>query len=145
MEDALAAAKHGPPSVTKEVPKIDFTSDNRRGIWKGFDHRFRDNFFVIVTGFLQLPKTSRYTFWVTCDDGCQLFIDGVMIVDNKGAGRTKGSKKKGKKKGCRIKPTSKLMECNASPYLKHGIRKVMARFTRTPGARCSRCSGPALA
>ena len=40
-----------------------------------------DGFCVRWTGMVNVPKSGRWTFFVTSDDGCRLFIDGKQVVD----------------------------------------------------------------
>ena len=40
-----------------------------------------DNFSVIWSGFIEAPVTGTYTFFGTTDDGMQIHIDGVAVVD----------------------------------------------------------------
>jgi hypothetical protein len=54
-----------------------------------------DNFYVIWTGVIRVPKDGTYRFYLESDDGSRLFVDGKQIVDNGGthemtemAGRT---------------------------------------------------------
>lgn len=42
------------------------------------------DFALRFEGFIDVPKTGIYTFFVTSDDGAQLQIDGEIIVDNDG-------------------------------------------------------------
>ncbi|MCB0639519.1 MAG: metallophosphoesterase [Lewinella sp.] len=47
------------------------------------DHR--DNRFgLLLTGFVDLPRTDTYTFYTRSDDGSRLYIDGELVVDNDG-------------------------------------------------------------
>jgi len=43
-----------------------------------------ENFGVSYNGYIKIPATGLYTFYVTSDDGCTLLIDGKLIVDNDG-------------------------------------------------------------
>ena len=47
------------------------------------DHR-EENFGVIFQGYFKIPANGNYTFYVTSDDGSQLFINGKLVVDNDG-------------------------------------------------------------
>lgn len=49
-----------------EQPDLEVPSDSFCGRW---------------TGSIQVPKSGRWTFFVTSDDGCRLFIDGKQIID----------------------------------------------------------------
>ena len=36
------------------------------------------------SGTIRIPRTGRYTFYTSTDDGSQLFVDGKLVVDNSG-------------------------------------------------------------
>lgn len=38
----------------------------------------------IWTGYIQMPQTGAYQFWLTSDDGSKLYIDGVTVIDHGG-------------------------------------------------------------
>jgi len=45
----------------------------------------QDNYYgLMFTGFIKLPEDDIYTFFTESDDGSQLFIDNILIVDNDG-------------------------------------------------------------
>jgi hypothetical protein len=123
IADAIAVTKKTPYTLKKDAKNIDFAVKVKgkkvdgRGVWKGYDRRFQDNFIAVVEGYLHVPRTSRFTFWASCDDKCQFYIDGVRIINNRGSD---------KDKGCRYIFTAagKYTECEASPRLTYGLRKV---------------------
>jgi hypothetical protein len=41
-----------------------------------------DKFAFNFSGFINIPTTGKYTFYTTSDDGSNLYIDGVWIVNN---------------------------------------------------------------
>ena len=43
-----------------------------------------DHFAVVFEGLLRVHKTAAYTFSVSSDDGCNLLIDGRLVVNNDG-------------------------------------------------------------
>jgi len=49
--------------------------------------RLSENFFARWTGLLQCPEDGLYNFYVESDDGCRLYVDGELVVDN-GEGRS---------------------------------------------------------
>lgn len=54
------------------------------------DRRDRDEHFGFRwNGMINVPKTGRYTFWTTSDDGSNLWVDGEHVVDNGGIHGTK--------------------------------------------------------
>lgn len=43
----------------------------------------RDDYFAIVfEGYIDVPKTERYTFYLQSDDGSKLYINGKLMIDN---------------------------------------------------------------
>jgi mono/diheme cytochrome c family protein len=44
----------------------------------------RDNFAVEFEGFLRIEKAGEYVFFVTSDDGAQIFVDGELVTNNDG-------------------------------------------------------------
>lgn len=68
----------------------------KRGFEDGFPgltNRF-EWFGVIYEGTITAPKTGEYTFWITCDDGGVVYINGSAIVngDGKHAAKTYSGK-----------------------------------------------------
>jgi M6 family metalloprotease-like protein len=44
--------------------------------------RISNDFGVVYTGYINVPATDEYTFYLTADDGARFMIDGVEIVAN---------------------------------------------------------------
>ena len=44
----------------------------------------KENIGLVITGYLEVPEDGVYTFRLYSDDGSQLTVDGVMVVDNDG-------------------------------------------------------------
>jgi len=42
------------------------------------------NFIARFTGYLDVPAAGPYTFYLTCDDGAKLWINGALVVNNDG-------------------------------------------------------------
>ena len=43
-----------------------------------------DRFALEFTGYVRVPESTVYTFYLTSDDGSELVIDGQIVVDNDG-------------------------------------------------------------
>lgn len=44
----------------------------------------KENIGLVITRYLEVPEDGVYTFRLYSDDGSQLTVDGVMVVDNDG-------------------------------------------------------------
>ncbi|HEV3028562.1 MAG TPA: DUF6797 domain-containing protein, partial [Planctomycetota bacterium] len=44
--------------------------------------RLSENFFARWTGILRCPEDGLYNFYVESDDGCRLYIDEELVIDN---------------------------------------------------------------
>ncbi|RMF32386.1 MAG: DUF1080 domain-containing protein [Bacteroidetes bacterium] len=44
----------------------------------------QDNFAIIFTGYLNIPKNNNYVFRLVSDDGSRLTIDGQVVIDHDG-------------------------------------------------------------
>ena len=52
---------------------------NTSGIIKEWEH-----FYIRLSGFLKIPTSGQYTFYLAADDGATLYIDGYRQVDDTG-------------------------------------------------------------
>jgi hexosaminidase len=43
-----------------------------------------ENYGIHLTGFVHVPDDQLYTFYLSCDDGGKLRVDGELVVDNDG-------------------------------------------------------------
>lgn len=43
-----------------------------------------DNFAVLFQGFIRIPKSGVYTFWLGSDDGSVMWLNDLMAIDNDG-------------------------------------------------------------
>ncbi|MEM9142708.1 MAG: PA14 domain-containing protein [Bacteroidota bacterium] len=44
-----------------------------------------DHFAIQYTGFVQVPETGVYTFYLRSDDGAKLYVNNTLVVDNDGS------------------------------------------------------------
>lgn len=80
LEDFPSLSPGQKPSVERVDKQINFSSTLER--FPGT--KLVDNFCVIWSGMIRLPKDGNYTFHLESDDGSRLFIDGRQIVDHGG-------------------------------------------------------------
>src|SRR5688572_28283436 len=68
------------PTVTGTVSALAYTSGYDR-FWQGGP---ADHFAARYTATLDVARAGKYTFYLTSDDGSELFIDGVRVIGNDG-------------------------------------------------------------
>jgi hypothetical protein len=72
----------------KYLPDFTKLSPSKKGIVPGFDidevREKEDHFAISFTGYLDIQKEGKYTFYTTSDDGSKLWINDFPIVDNDG-------------------------------------------------------------
>lgn len=44
-----------------------------------------DHFAIQYTGYIEIPKTGIYTFYLTSDDGSKLYLNNELLIDNDGS------------------------------------------------------------
>jgi hypothetical protein len=70
-----------------ELPDYDTLTPSGYGVAAGFsidELPQSDDFVVLFSGLLSLGEPGEYRFYTRSDDGSELFLDGVRIVDNDG-------------------------------------------------------------
>lgn len=68
------------------------TTEKRKGIVPNFTLApavAQDSFAFIFDGLIDVPENGVYRFYTNSDDGSQLFIDGILVVDNDGSHNSK--------------------------------------------------------
>ncbi len=58
------------------------TVDYADGTWPTAVERRADAFACRLSGFIRIPASGSYTFFVTADDGVELFVDGRIVVSD---------------------------------------------------------------
>ena len=69
------------------LPDFAALTPTRTGSLAGFDISGRDresNFAFRFSGVVEVPVSGAWTFYTQSDDGSQLFVDGLLVVDNDG-------------------------------------------------------------
>ena len=53
--------------------------------YPGLDDRFKNNWGARFSGLIDIPETGNWTFYLTTDDGSEMWIDGSSIIQNYGS------------------------------------------------------------
>lgn len=53
--------------------------------YPGLDDRFKNNWGARFSGLLEVPETGNWTFYLTSDDGSELWLNGQSLVTNYGS------------------------------------------------------------
>ncbi|MEM1330793.1 MAG: FG-GAP-like repeat-containing protein [Planctomycetota bacterium] len=69
------------PDATRTIADVDFSNTGGDNIWPGH----RDHFGVKITGFIRIPRSGDWTFYLRSDDGSRLWLDGAEVINNDGA------------------------------------------------------------
>ena len=79
--------KYYEASSYSELPDFTSVTPVKTGISHNFDISFanrNDAYSFNFTGYIQVPADGQYTFYTNSDDGSNLYIDNVLVVDNDG-------------------------------------------------------------
>lgn len=55
------------------------------GAYPGLDDRFKNNWGARFSGLIDIPDTGNWTFYLTSDDGSEMWLDGASLVTNYGS------------------------------------------------------------
>ncbi|GAQ89759.1 hypothetical protein KFL_005590010 [Klebsormidium nitens] len=77
----------GVPSLVSRTPDVVRTESvisyaGGYAAWPGLDLRFAMRFAARFAGFIAVPTTGNYTFFLTSDDGSLLYLNEVLVVNN---------------------------------------------------------------
>jgi predicted phosphodiesterase len=72
----------------EKLPDFSTLQPNKKGISQQVNlteigHR-EDNFSIVLEGFIDIPKTGLYTFYLQSDDGSKLYLNGKLLIDHDG-------------------------------------------------------------
>ena len=78
------------PSLIDRVPdhvrlesSLQYSSSGQA--YPGLDDRFKNNWGARFSGLIEIPEAGNWTFYLTSDDGSELWIDGQSLVTNYGS------------------------------------------------------------
>jgi 4-amino-4-deoxy-L-arabinose transferase-like glycosyltransferase len=72
----------GEPLFTRIDPEVSFPNH-------ALDEFSRENYSILWTGYIRIPRTAEYTFALRSDDGSTLSIDDQLVIDNSGVHNAK--------------------------------------------------------
>ena len=77
------------PDLTERTPDhVRIEADVNRGssnsAYPGLDDRFKQHWGARFTGFIDVPTAGNWSFFLNSDDGSELWINGVSLVENHG-------------------------------------------------------------
>lgn len=70
------------PTVVRLDDQVNYPSTN--DAWTGLSSVFEETFASRHTGFIHIPTSGDYTFYLNSDDGSRLWLGGSMLIDNDG-------------------------------------------------------------
>ena len=71
------------PEHTRIESSLQYNSMN--SAYPGLDNRFKNNWGARFSGLINVPDSGDWTFYLTSDDGSELWLDGVSLVTNYGS------------------------------------------------------------
>ncbi|MDG1537379.1 MAG: TIGR03790 family protein, partial [Candidatus Poseidoniaceae archaeon] len=71
------------PDHTRIESSFDFTSSY--GAYTGLDNRFSEDWGARFSGLIDVPDAGNWTFFLTSDDGSEMWLDGASLVKNYGS------------------------------------------------------------
>jgi hypothetical protein len=70
------------PDLSRTDSQINYASTG--GTWTGLPPAMANTFASRHTGYVLIPGTGTYTFYLNSDDGSKLWIDGALLINNDG-------------------------------------------------------------
>ena len=70
------------PNAVTIQSSINFASSSNPH--PGLDSRFKDTFSVRFTSSINIPEDGNWTFYLNSDDGSEMWLDGVSLIQNHG-------------------------------------------------------------
>ena len=71
------------PEHTRIESSLQYNSMN--SAYPGLDDRFKNNWGARFSGLIDIPETGNWTFYLTTDDGSELWLDGTSLITNYGS------------------------------------------------------------
>lgn len=80
------------PVATIEVDQFDVSDTDYANSFPKFPNSLKylvENYGLSCSGYLDIPSTGSYTFYLTSDDGSKLYINNALVIDNDGLHSTR--------------------------------------------------------
>tara|TARA_Y100000766_G_scaffold264070_1_gene256618 strand:+ start:38756 stop:44014 length:5259 start_codon:yes stop_codon:yes gene_type:complete len=71
------------PDHVRLEPSLQYSSSSQA--YPGLDNRFKNDWGARFSGLIEIPETGNWTFYLTSDDGSELWINGQSLVTNYGS------------------------------------------------------------
>ena len=71
------------PEHTRIEPSLQYNS--MYTAYPGLDDRFKENWGARFSGLINVPDAGNWTFYLTSDDGSEMWLDGTSLVTNYGS------------------------------------------------------------
>ena len=71
------------PDHVRLENNLDYSSSSQA--YQGLDNRFKNDWGARFSGLIDIPETGNWTFYLTTDDGSELWLDDTSIVQNYGS------------------------------------------------------------
>src|SRR5690606_35399227 len=75
--------------VFERIPDFSKLTPIKKGVTKDLDiediKERQNNFALLIDGYILMERDGLYKFHLTSDDGCNLYINDQLIVDNDGS------------------------------------------------------------
>lgn len=74
------------PGAFTSVPDVRGLTAGATGVagTVGLIGELKENYALRFSGYLRVPRAGRYTLYLTSDDGSNLWLDGIKVIDNDG-------------------------------------------------------------
>lgn len=71
------------PDHTRIESNLQYSSSSQA--YPGLDNRFKNDWGARFSGLISVPETGNWTFYLTTDDGSELWMDGQSLIQNYGS------------------------------------------------------------
>ena len=77
------------PDLTNRTPDVwrletEINYPATQNAWEGLDSRFEEYWSAKFTGYITIPESGNWTFFLRSDDGTTLYLDEILIAEHQG-------------------------------------------------------------